>query len=321
MKRKEDATVKLRELGTLPTAELEALATLKRKALVERLSSVHDKLKQYGHVNKRATDQYTTFTEQREQLEARKKELDSGDSSIRDLVSSLDDRKDEAIMRTFKGVQKHFKEVFAELVPKGSASMILKTSADGNDDGADNDGGSRSKKGAEARVERFKGLAIQVSFTDAGESKSINSLSGGQKSLVALALIFAIQRTDPAPFYVFDEVDSALDATHRAAVGALIKKQSDDEENPAQFITSTFAPEIVNHGDHFFGTVLEHKVSRVEEMDSEAALAFVYGIQEEEKRKAPGSASRAVPVDDASSMQSSKGAGQSARKKPRQSED
>lgn len=58
-----------------------------------------------------------------------------------------------------------------------------------------------------------------------GETLSLRQLSGGQKTLVALTLIFAIQRCDPAPFYLFDEVDAALDPLHRSAVAQLLKKQ------------------------------------------------------------------------------------------------
>ena len=54
---------------------------------------------------------------------------------------------------------------------------------------------------------------------------SMKQLSGGQKTLVALALIFAIQRCDPAPFYLFDEIDAALDPLHRTAVAQMLKKQ------------------------------------------------------------------------------------------------
>lgn len=58
-----------------------------------------------------------------------------------------------------------------------------------------------------------------MSFTGKqGEMREMQQLSGGQKSLVALALIFAIQKCDPAPFYLFDEIDQALDAQHRKAV-------------------------------------------------------------------------------------------------------
>lgn len=62
-----------------------------------------------------------------------------------------------------------------------------------------------------------------MSFTGKqGEMREMQQLSGGQKSLVALALIFAIQKCDPAPFYLFDEIDQALDAQHRKAVSGTI---------------------------------------------------------------------------------------------------
>ena len=60
---------------------------------------------------------------------------------------------------------------------------------------------------------------LQVSFTgNRAEMRDMQQLSGGQKSLVALTLIFAIQKCDPAPFYLFDEIDQALDSSHRKAV-------------------------------------------------------------------------------------------------------
>lgn len=63
--------------------------------------------------------------------------------------------------------------------------------------------------------------SCQVSFTGQGETQSMKQLSGGQKTVVALALIFAIQRCDPAPFYLFDEIDAALDPQYRTAVGSI----------------------------------------------------------------------------------------------------
>jgi RecF/RecN/SMC N terminal domain len=86
--------------------------------------------------------------------------------------------------------------------------------------------------------------------------RDMQQLSGGQKSLVALTLIFAIQKCDPAPFYLFDEIDQALDAQHRKAVADMIHELSKD----AQFITTTFRPELLEHADKFYGVKFRNKV-------------------------------------------------------------
>ena len=120
----------------------------------------------------------------------------------------------------------------------------------------------------------------------------IGQLSGGQKSLLALALIFAIQLVDPAPFYLFDEIDANLDASARTAVAALIHDLSDPERAgvlggdnarvapPAQFITTTFRPEMLKHADSFFGVSFSGRVSRVDQISPEQALQFIEHLQE-----------------------------------------
>ena len=85
---------------------------------------------------------------------------------------------------------------------------------------------------------------VRVAFVAGHEAVSLKLLSGGQKTLVALALIFAIQRCDPAPFYLFDEVDAALDPQYRTAVAKLLRRQADDEANPAMFVITTFHPQV-----------------------------------------------------------------------------
>ena len=77
-----------------------------------------------------------------------------------------------------------------------------------------------------------------------GETMSLKQLSGGQKTLVALALIFSIQRLDPAPFYLFDEIDAALDPSYRTTVAKMLAKQANDPNSPSQFIITTFHPQV-----------------------------------------------------------------------------
>jgi structural maintenance of chromosome 3 (chondroitin sulfate proteoglycan 6) len=320
----------LRELGTLADAEVKQFSALKRKALLAKLGDVNEALQGMPAVNKAAAEQLESYRAQKEELVRRAQELDASQVAIFQLIETLDARKDEAIVRTFKGVMKSFAEVFTELVPRGSASMKLEMAEEGargvemaeeeeeeeEEGGGGGGGGGRKKaKGrrsgaggravaalvaAERDVERYRGVSMHVSFTAGKEGSSLSGLSGGQATLVALALIFAIQRADPAPFYVFDEIDSALDATHRDAVGKLIKAQSRGEGG-AQFITSTFHPEILAHGDAFFGVVLQRKTSSIEQMDKPKAVGFVKTILEEERAKgAGGGALAAAAMGDSS---------------------
>ena len=205
LQKREGARRKIRALGTLPAQEDE-LTPQSSKKLLKEIKKVSLGLKKYSHVNKKALDQFVNFSDQREALLKRKTEADEGAVAIEELIEHLDQKKDEAIQRTFKGVAKHFREVFKELVPQGHAELHMISSQ------------TRAESESEAAsADSFVGVSPRVCFTQKGDVARMNQLSGGQKALVALTLVFAIQRADPAPFYLFDEIDQALDASHRTS--------------------------------------------------------------------------------------------------------
>ena len=76
----------------------------------------------------------------------------------------------------------------------------------------------------------------------------MNQLSGGQKTIVALSMIFAIQKLEPAPFYLFDEIDANLDTMYRSAVAALVNS----EARNCQMVITTFRPELIEDADRFY---------------------------------------------------------------------
>ncbi|KAK2432041.1 Structural maintenance of chromosomes (SMC) family protein [Trifolium repens] len=271
--KEEEYTKKIKELGPLTSDAFETYKRRNIKDLQKMLHTCNDQLQQFSHVNKKALDQYINFTEQREELQKRRAELDTGDKKIRDLISMLDQLKDESIERTFKGVAKHFAEVFSKLVQGGHGRLVMMKKKDGDHDDDDQDEDGPREANPKGRVERYIGVKVKVSFTKQGETQSMKQLSGGQKTVVALALIFAIQKCDPAPFYLFDEIDAALDTQYRTAVRDLIRCMADKEST--QFITTTFRPELVNVADKIYGVTHKNRVSHVNVISENKALDFI----------------------------------------------
>lgn len=271
--KQEEYSNKIRELGPLSSDAFETYKRRGVKDLHKMLHRCNEQLQQFSHVNKKALDQYVNFTEQREELQKRQAELEAGDEKIRELISALDQRKDESIERTFKGVARHFREVFSELVQGGHGHLVMMKKKDGDhgDDDYDDDGPREAD--LEGRVEKYIGVKVKVSFTGQGETQSMKQLSGGQKTVVALTLIFAIQRCDPAPFYLFDEIDAALDPQYRTAVGNMIRRLADMANT--QFITTTFRPELVKVADKLYGVTHKNRVSRVNVVSKEDAIDFI----------------------------------------------
>uniref|UniRef100_A0A0D9YLX5 SMC hinge domain-containing protein n=1 Tax=Oryza glumipatula TaxID=40148 RepID=A0A0D9YLX5_9ORYZ len=246
--KQEECMKKIRDLGSLPADAFETYKRKNKKQLQKMLYDCNEQLQQFSHVNKKALDQYVNFTEQREQLQRRRAELDAG-------------------------VARHFREVFSELVQGGHGHLVMMRKKDGDADDDDNDEDGPREPDPEGRIEKYIGVKVKVSFTGKGETQSMKQLSGGQKTVVALTLIFAIQRCDPAPFYLFDEIDAALDPQYRTAVGNMIRRLADMADT--QFIATTFRPEIAKVADKIYGVTHKNRVSYINVVSKEQALDFI----------------------------------------------
>ncbi|CVL10171.1 structural maintenance-chromosome 3 (chondroitin sulfate proteoglycan 6) [Fusarium proliferatum] len=261
----------IRDLGVLPEEAFDKYENMDPNQVSTKIKKVNEALKKYKHVNKKAFEQYNNFTTQQDQLMKRRKELDDSQESIEVLVEHLDRRKDEAIERTFKQVSKEFTTIFGKLVPAGHGRLLIQRRADRRQEPVDeSDGEVRS-------VENYTGVGISVSFNSKhlDEQQKIQQLSGGQKSLCALCLIFALQATESSPMVIFDEVDANLDAQYRTAVAALLESIS--KEIGTQFICTTFRPEIVHVADRCYGVTFRTKTSSIDCVSTEQALEFVEG--------------------------------------------
>ncbi|KIH92957.1 structural maintenance of chromosome 3 (chondroitin sulfate proteoglycan 6) [Sporothrix brasiliensis 5110] len=278
-----EAAKNIRELGVLPEEAFEKYERMDPSKISKRLKTVLEALKKYRHVNKKAFEQYNSFTNQQEQLLKRREELDASQASIEELVAHLDRVKDESIERTFKQISKEFATIFERLVPAGHGRLVIQRrdgrqqEENGDDEDDEAAGGSSALRRQRRSVESYTGVGISVSFNSKhmDEQQKVQQLSGGQKSLCALCLVFAIQQTDPSPMVVFDEVDANLDAQYRTAVASLLSSISKDAGT--QFICTTFRPEIVQVADKCYGVTFTNKTSSIGCVATEEALNFVDG--------------------------------------------
>ena len=286
-----ECAANIRDLGVLPDEAFTKYKNTDSNTVVKKLHKANEALKKYSHVNKKAFEQYNSFTKQRETLTARREELDASQASIEELIQVLDQRKDEAIERTFKQVSREFHNVFEKLVPAGRGRLIIQRKTDravraGEEIDSDDEDARQS-------VENYVGVGISVSFNSKHDDQQrIQQLSGGQKSkpsriynptpknktltllgLCALALVFAIQACDPAPFYLFDEIDANLDAQYRTAVAQMLKSISDSTNG--QFICTTFRPEMLHVAEKCYGVSFRQKASTIDVVSREEALKFV----------------------------------------------
>ncbi|KAK5946694.1 Structural maintenance of chromosomes protein 3 [Knufia obscura] len=282
--RKQESTDAIRELGLISQDMRDKFRNTDNSKLLKRLHKLQSSLKQFeaAGLNRHAVEHYRKSQKSKEDLEARRAELEKGKKSIANLIDVLDQRKDEAIERTFKQVSRAFSQIFSKLVPQGSGRLIIIRKHDrrAEDEEAEEEDARRGS------VEAYTGIAIRVSFNSKhDDQQQIQQLSGGQKSLCALALIFAIQETDPAPFYIFDEIDANLDAQYRTAVADHLnylsrkadEETDDDDERPkgGQFICTTFRPEMLRVAEKVYGVTFANNVSSIRVESLENALDFV----------------------------------------------
>jgi chromosome segregation protein len=190
-----------------------------------------------GYVNFRAIDDYDEQSQRYNELKEQTDRLKEQKKELIELEKEIEEKKKEAFFRTFASVNENFKKIYAELSGGGEGELRL------DNPESPFDGGMQI-------IARPRGKKVY----------RIEALSGGEKSLVALAFIFAIQEYDPSTFYLLDEVDQNLDGLNSELVGQRIRRSS----KRAQFIVISLRKATLKYADHLIGvTMVGDGVSRI----------------------------------------------------------
>lgn len=231
-----------KKIGVSDFRNLECLYSDKSKdEIVAELIKVNERTKEFSVINRRAVSQWESHIEQKNALRERLKELKSSKECIFEFMRELDSKKEESISLTLSVVKENFSAFYLRLGNGGMAELYSSP----------------------------EGVGIKLD----GDEANLNALSGGQKSIIALCLIFSIQKMNPSPFYVFDEMDANLDIQSRERVAGLIEEMNKD--GLKQFVITTFKKEMLSCGSKFFGVEFSEKRSSVREMEREAAYDFL----------------------------------------------
>ena len=180
-----------------------------------------------GSVNMRALEIYEEVEKQYNELLEKKKKLVEEKDDVVGMMNEIEGRKKELFVKTFDGINENFKKFFGMLSTKGGDAELV-------------------MENLENPFEA--GVRINVKI---GTSKflDIRSLSGGEKTMAALAFIFSIQEYEPASFYVLDEVDAALDKHNSDKLAKLIREYS----NKAQYIMISHNDTVITESDTIYG--------------------------------------------------------------------
>ncbi|XP_077559164.1 structural maintenance of chromosomes protein 3-like [Haemaphysalis longicornis] len=189
------------------------------------------------------------------------KDVDKTRSQAGDLTRSQKDEQFEKINFSVKQVCKYFEDLFQKFVPQGRATIVLYTQT------------RRSQESSEEELD-YHGLEFTASFSPRAPLQCVSCFSGGQQTVVALCFILALQKCDPAPFYIFDEVDSCLDTEHRQALANILEELSAS----SQFICTTFRPELASKGT-LFRVTQEGGVSSISPVTDSAARRQLQAAQ------------------------------------------
>jgi chromosome segregation protein len=170
-----------------------------RDRAMDKAHRLRKQIANLGPVNAVAVDEFEALRDRRVFLAQQIDDLSAAKGALQKVVKAIDRKMRERFMETFEQVDAHFQEVFAVLFPGGSAELRL-TEPDSPED-----------------------TGVEVVAQPRGKKLSKMSLmSGGEKSLVALALLFALYHTRPCPFYILDEVEAALDDSNLRRFIALV---------------------------------------------------------------------------------------------------
>jgi chromosome segregation ATPase len=237
----------------IPAAE-EALGDEERAEIDRRLQRLDRRRAQIGPVNPLAEREYEEAREHVEALQAQREDTERAMRELETLIREIDEEIERAFEQTFEATARYFEEMVEHLFPGGRGRLRRVSLQPVRD--AERPAGEQEVPSEEAEPEpeeedeQRDELGVEIEVTPNGKStRKLSLMSGGEKSLVALAFVFAVFLARPCPFYILDEVEAALDDANIDRFLQLIRRFSDR----AQFVIVTHQKRTMDAADVLYG--------------------------------------------------------------------
>jgi chromosome segregation protein len=260
--RVQEAASELRELAARlelePRVREQALAADEREALAGRIERLARRRAQLGPVNPLAAAEYAEAVEHVEELEGQREDLETALRELEQLIKDTDRQIEESFEQTFAAAADNFDELVERLFPGGKGRLRLVAERSGpvgalGGQAVEDDNGEAPGEHSEPAQEEPEPPGIEIEIMPAGKRmQRLSLLSGGEKSLTALAFLFAVFLARPCPFYILDEVEAALDDLNIDRFLDLLRSFSDR----AQFIVVTHQKRTMEAADSLYGVVM-----------------------------------------------------------------
>jgi chromosome segregation ATPase len=237
----------------IPAAE-EPLGEEGRAEIDRRLERLERRRSQIGPVNPLAKREYDEAREHVEALQAQREDTERAMRELETLIRDIDTEIERAFEETFDATATNFEEMVEHLFPGGRGRLrrvSLSPVRDEDRPSGEQEEPTDAEPEPEDEDEEREELGVEV--TPAGKStRKLSLLSGGEKSLVALAFVFAVFLARPCPFYILDEVEAALDDANIDRFLQLVRRFS----NRAQFVIVTHQKRTMDAADVLYGVTM-----------------------------------------------------------------
>jgi chromosome segregation protein len=220
---------------------------VKLHGLQTEIDRIQREINALGAVNLAALDELTSARERKTFLDSQNADLQDAINTLEDAIRKIDLETRDLLSSTFSQVNHHFGRMFPSLFGGGEAKLVM-------------------------TGDEILDAGVQVMAQPPGKKNStIHLLSGGEKALTAIALVFAIFQLNPAPFCLLDEVDAPLDDANTERYAKLVREMS----RGTQFLFISHNKIAMEMAEQLVGvTMQEQGVSRIVAVDMEAAMTL-----------------------------------------------